>query len=44
MQERELGEKIYFCIDTCFFLYSYTTWEVVLTHDGHNYSLRVSVE
>jgi len=25
MQERELGEKIYFCIDTSFFLYSYTT-------------------
>jgi hypothetical protein len=39
MQERELGEKIYFCIDASFFLYSYTTlkdchdsWKVTSIH------------
>jgi hypothetical protein len=44
MQERELGEKVYFCIDTSFFLYSYTTWKVVMTHERYHLFTWVSVE
>jgi hypothetical protein len=44
MQERDLGEKVYFCIDTSFFLYSYTTWKVAMTHERSHLFTWVSVE
>jgi len=44
MQERELEEKIYFCIDTSFFLYSYTSWKVVVTHERSHLFTWVFVE